>query len=182
MKRFETFKELQQENWSLKQETIKYCEQDCVTLFKVLLAFNDLVFDKWGLNIGKYSTISSLAFAIFKSNYLTEYTVPKLSGQVAEDIRNAFTGGRVDAFDPYSENKFQYDVNSLYPHVMSTQPMPVGPITYFEGNIFDHKQEPFGFFYCKVTTPESINIPLLQTKVNTGDGLRTISPLGTWFD
>ena len=101
------------------------------------------------------------------------------------DIRKAFTGGRTDAFLPHVKVNpstpyiNQYDVNSLYPHVMASQPMPVGPINYFEGNVFKQNPDAFGFFYCKVTTPEDMNIPLLQTKVDTGEGLRTIAPLGT---
>ena len=50
---------------------------------------------------------------------------------------------------------------------MATQPMPVGPIHYFEGNVFEQNKDAFGFFYCKVVTPENMDIPLLQTKVNT---------------
>lgn len=176
------FEQLQQENWSLKNETIKYCQQDCITLHQILVEFNNLVYDRWSLNISKFPTISSLALGIYKSNYMKENTVPKITGQMAIDIRKAFTGGRTDTFVPYTEKQHHYDVNSLYPHVMATQPMPVGPVHYFEGNMLNHKPEAFGFFYCKVTTPENMNIPLLQTKVDTGEGLRTIAPLGTWYD
>jgi hypothetical protein len=38
-------------NWSLKEETIKYCEQDCKTLWKIIDKFNELIFDKYSLNV-----------------------------------------------------------------------------------------------------------------------------------
>lgn len=34
-----------------------------------------------------------------------------------------------------NETLYYYDVNSLYPYIMATQPMPVGKPIYFEGNI-----------------------------------------------
>lgn len=37
-----------------------------------------------------------------------------------------------------------------------------------------------GFFECRITAPKDLKHPILQTKINTGEGLRTISPLGTW--
>ena len=98
------YQELLQDNWNLREETIKYCIQDCITLYQVIIKFHELVYDKWSLNISKYSTISSLAFALYRSNYLEANTIPKITGQMEVDIRKAFTGGRTDAFKPYSEN------------------------------------------------------------------------------
>lgn len=132
--RFE-FDNLNQENWSLREQTIKYCIQDCITLHQILMEFNALVFKNWKLNISKFPTIASLALAIFKSNFLKKNIIPKLNGQIALDIRNAFTGGRIDSIRPYSENQQQYDVNSLYPYIMANKEIPVGPIKYFEGDI-----------------------------------------------
>ena len=92
------------DNWNLREEAIKYCIQDCISLYQIIMKFHELVYDKWSLNISKYSTISSLAFAIYRSNYLEANTIPKITGQMEVDIRKAFTGGRTDAFKPYSEN------------------------------------------------------------------------------
>lgn len=64
---------------------------------------------------------------------------------------------------------------------MATQPMPVGPINYFEGDILKQNPDAFGYFYCKIVTPVEINQPLIQTKVDSGEGLRTMAPLGTWY-
>ena len=69
---------------------------------------------------------------------------------------------------------------------MKTCPMPVGSPKYFEGNIWDKFDKPYGFFTVEVTTPEFLNIPVLQTKVivksSSGDCDMTIAPLGNWID
>nr|YP_009487200.1 hypothetical protein [Russula abietina]AWB36102.1 hypothetical protein [Russula abietina] len=38
------------------------------------------------------------------------------------------------------------------------------------------------FFYCKIFAPDNIKHPILQTHVKTNNGIRTISPIGTWED
>jgi hypothetical protein len=40
----------------------------------------------------------------------------------------------------------------------------------------------FGFFKCKITTPEYLEHPIIQTHVKTSNGIRTIASLGTWTD
>ncbi|EGN91972.1 hypothetical protein SERLA73DRAFT_17349, partial [Serpula lacrymans var. lacrymans S7.3] len=38
----------------------------------------------------------------------------------------------------------------------------------------------YGFFEVKVTTPDNLKHPILQLKYDTGNGLRTIAPVGKW--
>nr|QNH92683.1 hypothetical protein [Wolfiporia cocos] len=103
-------------------------------------------------------------------------------GDIYNDIRSGYTGGATDVYIPYGENVFLYDVNSLYPTVMANCPMPVGKPVFFEGNIRNKDKNAFGFFRVKMTTPENLEHPILQTKVQTSDGLRTVAPLGQWED
>jgi len=42
------------------------------------------------------------------------------------------------------------------------------PIHYFEGDILAHNPEAYGFFYCKITSPKGMHIPLVQTRVKDG--------------
>jgi len=77
---------------------------------------------------------------------------------------------------PYGKNIYAYDINSLYPTVMRINPMPIGNITYFEGDILKVEPNAFGFFEVEITAPDNLNHPIIQTKVDTGNGLRTISP------
>ena len=178
----DTYNNIFTTNWNLKSESVKYCQQDCVTLHQILIKFNQLIFSKWSLNINNYPTLPSLAFGIFRSNFLEENTIPKFTGQMYYDIKKSFLGGHTDLYIPYGENLNHYDVNSLYPSVMTKYDMPVGPIKWFEGNILEEDKNAYGFFFCKIITPKNMNRPLLMTKVKTSSGFRTIAPLGTWND
>jgi hypothetical protein len=169
-------------NWNLKNETIKYCLLDCIVLYKVISKFNELIFTKWSLNIHRFPTLSSLAFAIFRTHYLGNVHIPKLGGHTYDFIKQSYTGGRVDVIKPQGQDLFYYDVNSLYPTVYSSMPMPVGNPTWFEGNILNCQPDAFGFFKCNITAPSDLNIPVLQTHVKTNNGMRTIAALGNWTD
>ena len=59
-----------------------------------------------------------------------------------------------------------YDVNSLYPYVMSKFDMPVGKAIYFEGDIRQIDKDAFGFFYCNIIAPDNLIHPIIQTHVN----------------
>lgn len=89
-----------------------------MTLHKVINEFNKNIFNLFRINIHKYPTISSLAFAIYRSNFLFDFKIPLISGQIYDDLKKGYTGGAVDVYKPYGENIFRYDVNSLYPYIM----------------------------------------------------------------
>jgi len=172
-------------NWNLKEESLKYCKIDCISLYQVIYKFADMIFDLFLWNIHHYSTLPSLAFAIFRSRFMTENIIPQISGKIAKDIRQSYTGGAVDVYIP--ENKkgtevYCYDVNSLYPSVMSDNLMPIGTPTYFEGDIRKIDKDAFGFFYCNIVAPEYLEHPIIQTHVKTTNGIRTIAPLGQGSD
>lgn len=127
--------------WNLRTESIKYCELDCKILYEVIRKFSKQIFYHYNVDIIKSCTISSLALRIYKTKLeelLDENKIPKLNTQIYNDLRQGYTGGSVDAFIPYGQNIYYYDVNSLYPFVMKKYPMPVGAPLYFEGNILDN--------------------------------------------
>ena len=171
-------------NWNLKIETIKYCEQDVVTLYQILSNFQKNVYNKFRLDVIKYPTLSSLSFAIYRSSFQGDSHIPLIDGEMFRDLKKGYTGGSVDVFIPYGEDIRGYDVSSLYPYVMKYFPMPVGNPTFFEGDIlFDGlftDNKPFGFFEVEVTAPEGLKIPILQTRFKGENGSRTITPLGSW--
>lgn len=135
--------------WSFKVEAIKYCELDCLCLYEVLEKFNELVFIKFKVNIHASLTLPSLAMRIFKSHYMKKDTIYQILGGVERDIRESYTGvakPAVDVYIPHNgenyslDSKFKdklymYDVNSLYPYVMSSTPVPTGKPIAFEGDI-----------------------------------------------
>lgn len=79
-------------NWSLRHETIKYCEQDCFTLFQIMNKFNLLIFNRFNVTIQNYPTLPSLAFGIYRTNFMSP-NIPKLVGDVYNFIRKGYTGG-----------------------------------------------------------------------------------------
>jgi hypothetical protein len=166
----------------MREETIRYCNIDCISLHQIIIKFNEIVFNLFKLNIHKYPTLSSLAFAIYRSNFLIQDTIPQISGQISTDIRLSYTGGAVDMYIPFNKDGvklYGYDVNSLYPFVMEEYPMPIGNPILFEGNIRLIDYQAFWFFFCKITSPQYLKHPILQTHVKTPNGMRTIAPLGT---
>lgn len=173
--------------WKFKEEAIKYCELDCISLSQILSKFNKLIYNKFHLNIIDYPTLPSLAFSIFRSSYYKNEVIHQISGNIDKDIRLSYTGGSTDMFIPFPKEGVKihvYDVNSLYPYVMNEFPYPIGTPTYFDGDILKANPEAFGFFYCKIKTPDNLLHPILQIHYKTPSGIRTISPLGSfegWF-
>lgn len=146
--------EKNKKDWCLKTENIKYCSLDCISLYQILNVFNNLIFDKFKIDINKYPTLSSLSFAIFWTHYLAklDVSIPMLSGQIGSEIRKSYTGGATDMFIPCnSDNElvYAYDINSLYPSVMKDKFYPIGKPTYFEGNIRKYNPDAFGFSTVK---------------------------------
>jgi hypothetical protein len=138
-----------------------------------------MIFKLFSKNMHHFPTLSSLAFDIFRSNFMKENTIPQITGQIEKKIRSGYSGGAVDMYIPEGENINCYDINSLYPSQMHSQLMPIGNPTYFKGNILNIKENAFGFFYCKISAPDDILHPILQTKVKINGITKTISPIGT---
>jgi hypothetical protein len=184
--------------WNLKKETIRYCESDVVILHKVISKFQKRIFNLFNVDILKHPTLPSLAFAIFRSNYLNNLKIPNLQGNVYDFISNGYTGGAVDLYifrNKPDEKVYRYDVNSLYPYIMATKEMPIGDPIEFNGNIFESdivnelkinypeyfEDKPFGFFEVEVESPKEMNIPIIQKRIKIiNKGYRTIAPLGKW--
>jgi len=120
--------------------------------------------------------------------FLKDYQIPLIHGEIYNFIKESYTGGSVDVYKPRSEGEkvFSYDVNSLYPYSMKNYPMPVGKPVYFEGDILKtisslyptHNEKPFGIFEVDIESPKDIKIPILQTRIKTKNGYRTIAPVG----
>lgn len=167
-------------NYNIRKNSTAYCLLDCKSLHNVLEVFNNLVFKNWESFIWNSPTISSLAFSIFRSNFLDEKIIPQISGTLFKIFKNGYSGGAVDLYIPfhfYDDDKkllFYYDVNSLYPFVMKMFEYPCGEVMYFENDITKIKPYALAFCFCEVKAPENLEHPFLQVHVNN----KTISPLG----
>jgi hypothetical protein len=179
--------------WSFQDEAIKYCKLDCQSLHQVLTKFNELIFNLFQINIHNSITLPSLAMKVFRTHYLVKDTIYQILGKVESAIRESYTGGAVDVYIPHNRigslslpvkgmfrKLFYYDVNSLYPTVMALHPMPIGKPIFFDGDIRTFEPNAFGFFYCQITSPDNLLHPLLQRRIKTSEGIRTIAGLGSW--
>ena len=176
--------------WEFQKEAIKYCKLDCQSLHEILIKFGELIFKEFQVDIHKSLTLPSLALNIYRVHFLSKDTIYQILENIEQAIRESYTGGAVDVYIPHNKtsgffgkleaNLFCYDVNSLYPSVMANNPMPVGLPTYFEGDIRRIELDSYGFFYCKITSPDYLEHPILQRRIKTSDGLRTIAGLGSW--
>lgn len=167
--------------WSFKDESIKYCINDCIALHQILVKFNELIHNTFQVDINAYPTASSLSLGIYRTNYIPKNKIPVIIGDIYNDIKHAYTGGAMDMYIPSNKDGelvYGYDVNSLYPYIMSEKDMPIGNPTYFEGDILKSVDKPFGFFNVEVETPNDIKHPIIQLHHKTEKGIRTISPLG----
>jgi hypothetical protein len=106
--------------------------------------------------------LPSLALTIFRKCYYDPQTFPIHIPSDVEDtfLRRAYYGGHSDVYKPSGENLYYYDVNSLYPFVMKTFPMPGGKPKWYgnlEGRELDNL---FGFIEAYVDCPKTISKPL----------------------
>lgn len=123
---------------------------------------------------------------IYRSSFIPENTIYRLSGNVVKDIRESYTGGAVDVYIPSYFNErtrtyqkvYSYDAVSLDATIMATMGMPVGKPVAFEGDITEFEPEFCGFAYCDITAPDNLEHPILQKRVRTKDGIRTVTGLG----
>ena len=81
--------------WNLQKETINYCDNDCIVLHKVITQFSDIIQSKFKISLSKYLTLPSLSFGIYCKNYLIPNTIPKISGEIFDNIKQSYTGGAV---------------------------------------------------------------------------------------
>jgi len=158
----------------MEDETLKYLDKDLICLFQVVNKMSNVIFRKYRINITKYTTISGLAMAIYRSNFLKiEHKLAHTTGSVENAIRSAYFGGRTEVFVPMGDNLVSYDYNSLYPTAM-LQPMPVGQPTF---SICKDLNKIFGFVKAKITTP-GISIPVLPCRIKIKGEEKLIFPIG----
>lgn len=168
---------------------LEYLGYDVISLYEVLYAFMEIA----GLSeqdfVKRLSTASVSRF-IFKNGYKGEpFKAPLYSNsdyemlcrykweqnlEVEEFLRDSYCGGRTEVFKPRLEVKgYHYDVNSLYPYVMSDgdAEYPVGKPEYTEQPnkaryLYEHWKETgygLGFLNCHVYVPKQ-HIPPLPVK------------------
>jgi hypothetical protein len=131
------------------------------------------------VDITKYPTLSSIAFAVYRSNFMDKDTIINITNtKLHFTLKEAYYGGICDIYKPEGKNIHSYDVNSLYPDSMCKFDMPIGKPIHVIGDPYKYDSKPFGFFYVNVNAP-NINIPLLPHRLQTSGGIRTVFPTGS---
>lgn len=165
-----------------------YCERDSLALAYIIESFANMIYERFKLNIHDYMTLSSLALAIYRSNYLkSDELIPIISGSIYKDISKAYHGGHTDVYGLYSkEDVHSYDYSSMYPAQMFKHPMPTGKIDKFEGNplnigeTLESLKEKLAFIKCSVFVDKSLNRPLYQTTAEINGEIRSVCATGTF--
>jgi len=159
----------------IRDELLKYNKQDCLVLYQVMYKFAEEVFNLYSLNLTKYPTLSSLSFAIFRSNFLKDEIIPISNIKDFNYVSESYRGGHVDVYRPFNKKGtkvYCYDINSLYPFVMANKEFPTGVPKYFTGP--RDLNDLFGFIKVNVTCPTDMYCPVLLSKVEG----KTIAPVG----
>ena len=152
-------------NYEIKEKEKDYIYNDTEILAECL---NEL--KQQGLN---KMTIGGCALDYFKQtlNGGFNYLFPILSPEIDNDIRQSYKGGFVYVNPKYQnmilENNISYDVNSLYPYVMYSKPMPYGVPKYYKGKYKNDTHYPLYIqrvlINCRL---KKEHIPTLQIKNN----------------
>ena len=151
----------------------EYSLQDSVCLYQAILSAQMEYFVNYSFDILNALSASSLAFKIFRQNYLN-IDIPLLKSNIEKDIRKSYYGGATDYYKvKLTEGKY-YDVNSLYPTVM----LKDVPITFLGESIIDISELTnfFGFVEVEVYCPSTVVKPMLPVKYKG----KTIFPTGSW--
>lgn len=173
-------KQFEDKPWNLRVETEKYCNQDTIVLYNILKIFFLKIFKLYRVHVLNFKTLSSLAFGIYKSNFMVNEDIPIIRGETYHFISKSYKGGYVDVFKPQGENLYFYDVNSLYPYIMKTCKLPIGNPTLFNGDITKiypdilSDKDKYLFLEVDVVSPKDLDKPFLLHRVNN----RTLAPLG----
>jgi hypothetical protein len=120
-------------NYQISEEDIRGCEHDTEVVAKALIIMRQHGMDKL--------TLSSSAFANWKK-FLGEdnkfrYKFPKLDYLSDSYLRRGYFGGYCYCnprhINEVFDNVYCYDVNSEYPYIYSTRPLPYGQPMFFKG-------------------------------------------------
>lgn len=169
--------------------TIKeYLMMDVELLLDIVNTIYKKFVDIFNIDITRKITISSISFTLYRQKYLKEDFLIEITKGVKYDfIKKSYYGGLTNVHIPYTNIKsYSYDVNSLYPYVMSCKELPLGKSSYFRIDKDSQKtyniNNIFGFIKCTIYIPKNIVIPPLPIKNSSGTCYQPTGFVkGIWF-
>lgn len=115
--KYEVYKSIFSSQWSFKEESLKYLNDDLNSLYEVVVKANKQVFLDYGVNMTDNLTISGLAVKIFLRNFYDNKIPLVNKTSMYREIKDGYYGAITEVYKPYGEDLYYYDVNSLYPYV-----------------------------------------------------------------
>lgn len=156
-------------NYYLQADEVDYLRRDCEIIARALLIFKSQALTKM--------TIASNALDKYKKTYFKndchflDY-FPQLDSAIDTFCRNAYKGGYTYC-SPRTQHMdiadgLVFDVNSLYPSVMSEKMLPYGKPEYYEGDYIKNADYPLYIqrFSCSFEL-KNAHLPTLQLKNNS---------------
>jgi len=174
--RLETLRDMKE-----RERLLNYMRQDIRLLGGIMHKFQLIYYEKHNDDIVKNITAPSLALTLFRKKYYDEEKGGIHIPNQNEDsfIRRGYYGGHSDAYIPKGENLYYYDVNSLYPFIMSESLMP-GGVPVWHSNLESMELDTmFGFIEAYVECPKTIKRPFLPYRDKKSGTL--IFPTGTFI-
>lgn len=133
---------------SVTPELIKYNEQDVILTEKIYDAISTIMADV------PVSTAASMSFNTYKLKFNPQIErICPMRGR-----RDTYKGGRTEIFKFQGKDVDVYDVNSMYPYVMSHYTYPVGRLYHEDNNITKD-----GYSFAHIIIPNTY-IPYLGIK------------------
>ncbi|KAK4382038.1 DNA polymerase [Sesamum angolense] len=136
------------------ENLINYLRQDILILGGVMLKAQEINWSKYQIDVEDVMTITSLSLKIFRKLYFDDnafhINIPTRNQDTF--IRRGYYGGHVDVYKPHGENLYYYDVNSLYPYIMKSYPMPSGDPVWKNNLESVELDSLFGFIEAYVVT------------------------------
>lgn len=65
--------------WNLKDEAINYCNIDCISLYEILIKFNEMFYQKFKINVNEHPTLPGLAFRLYRTKYLKDSKITMIA-------------------------------------------------------------------------------------------------------
>ena len=162
--------------YDFHKELVEYCLSDTRILAKAIEAYMTEQMSHRPLNPFSCLTIASYAMTMYRTYYMPENQIKRMTATEHVDIARSMHGGRTDArcllkeWTPEQVSQGIYgcyqDVQSLYPTVQFYDPMPVGEPTkvcWLEGvqPSLDQINGVFGFVCCDIKPTQYLFHPIL---------------------
>lgn len=143
------------------EEMFVYCQRDVEIIEKFMVDFHTFIFEN---KLGRYQlSLASQALAAWKTSLMDDSVYIHNDLKTLELERESYHGGRVEMFKQINDKCGMYhlfDINSLYPFIMETKPVPQTwiktrdnvPLKYFD----NHPQTHYYIADCLIETNEPV--------------------------